>query len=289
MVDLSEVCRDAVDLLRPLWRKRSRPGRGPINVQLRTEPDLTVRGDPTELREVVTNVLKNAIDSIASGGRVTVSARRQRGQIHLRIRDNGSGIPSEILTKVFDPFYTTKGERGTGLGLSLSQQIVDQHGGSIKIDSKEGSGTTVSVMLPAAESGTERARGRTEAMRPAHAALRVVVVDDDSDVLKSLCTYLERSGYDVIPAVDGADGLKKTIEHKPDVVLTDVSMPGMDGIELCRRLHAVQPKLPIVLMSGWASDLNHASAREAGARDVLSKPFEMPEVTRLLAEVAEST
>ncbi len=116
----------------------------------------------------------------------------------------------------------------------------------------------------------------------------MVVVDDDRDVLKSLCTYLERSGYEVISASNGSEGLEKTMEHEPDVVLTDVSMPGMDGIELCRRLHEAQPHLPIVLMSGWASDLNHASAREAGAREVLSKPFEMPEVTRLLATVADT-
>lgn len=286
-VDMAEICRDAVDLLRPLWRKRQQSDSGRVTVQLRAEPELLVRGDPTELREVLTNIIKNALEGIREEGRITVAARRQRGQVHLAVEDDGAGIPSDVLSKVFEPFYTTKGERGTGLGLSLSRQIVEQHGGTINIDSVVGTGTRAEIRLPAAEPTVEVPQQETEDAESAQ-ALRVVVVDDDPDVLKSLCTYLERSGCQVISASNGADGLQLAFEHNPDVVLTDVAMPRMSGIELCRRLHERLPRLPIVLMSGWASDLNHASAREAGAHDVLSKPFEMPEVTRLLASVAAS-
>ncbi|MHC5012619.1 MAG: ATP-binding protein, partial [Planctomycetota bacterium] len=255
-LDMSEVCADAVDLLRPLWRGRRRGPRGPINVQIRTEPGLYVRGDPTELREVLTNVIKNAVDAVGKSGRITVSAARRQGLIRIRIEDDGPGISQENLTKVFDPFFTTKGERGTGLGLCLSQQIVERHGGSIRVDSEPGRGTTITFTLRATERPSPVGEGATEPEAPAADALKVVVVDDDAEVLRPLCSYLEKSGYEVISAADGAEGLQVTKAHEPDVVLTDIGMPGMDGIELCRQIQEMNPRVPIVLMSGWASDVD---------------------------------
>jgi signal transduction histidine kinase/CheY-like chemotaxis protein len=285
LVDIADVCRDAVDLMRPLWRGR-RPGH--LGVELESEPDLFVRGDPTELREVLTNLLKNAIDASPTGGTIRVQAASRQGRIHLRVSDQGMGIPPEMLPRIFDPFFTTKGERGTGLGLCLSQQIVERHGGRIEARSEAGKGTEFRINLPA----TERTPAAVEvtATSPDHQgrSLRIVVVDDDGEVLTPLCSYLERCGYQVVSASNAFDGLKTIETSPPDIVLTDIGMPGMDGIELCRRVHETLPRLPIILMSGWASDVDPNRARAAGARALIAKPFAMQQVTDLLRSLVST-
>jgi signal transduction histidine kinase/tetratricopeptide (TPR) repeat protein len=283
IVNVAEVCADAVEFLRPLWGTRRRHGRPPIAVRLRTEPHLYVRGDPTELREVVTNLLKNALDALDDGGEIRVSATRRDGRIRLRVEDDGQGIAPEHLPRIFDPFYSTKGERGTGLGLCLCQQIAERHGGEIHAESTLGEGTVVSVNLPetAAPNVATASQPAVGEHPPRH--FKILVVDDDQDVLRPLCTFLEKSGYEVVPARDAAEALTAVPSHHPDIVISDIGMPGMDGIELCRKLRASSPRLPIVLMSGWASEVDPARAREAGAGALLAKPFAMQQVTDLLA------
>jgi signal transduction histidine kinase/CheY-like chemotaxis protein len=282
-VDMTDVCSDAIDLLRPLWRGR-RGKRGAIVVHLHAEPRLFVRGDATELREVVTNVVKNALDAVADGGRVTVTAGRRAGRVRVTVVDDGPGIPAESIGRVFDPFFTTKGERGTGLGLCLSQQIVERHGGTITAESVFGQGATFTFTVPIADGPGATPPVPATPSVPIE-ALTVVVVDDDQAVLAPLCSYLERCGFRVCSAADGNEGLRVVAANDPDVVLTDIGMPGMDGIELCRRLQEVSPHLPIVLMSGWASDVDPVRARAAGARALLAKPFAMHQVTELLSTV----
>jgi signal transduction histidine kinase/ActR/RegA family two-component response regulator len=285
VVNVAEVCADAVEFLRPLWGTRRRHGRPPVAVRLRTDPSLFVRGDPTELREVLTNLIKNSLDALDDGGEIRVLASRREGRVRLRIEDDGQGIAPEHLPHIFDPFYSTKGERGTGLGLCLCQQIAERHSGEIHVDSKLGAGTTVTVTLPETPAPSGAQTPSTESAVQASRNFKVLVVDDDQDVLRPLCTFLEKSGYDVVPAKDAAEALTAVPSHRPDVVISDIGMPGMDGIELCRKLRASSPRLPIVLMSGWASEVDPARAREAGAGALLAKPFAMQQVTELLAAI----
>jgi signal transduction histidine kinase len=284
LLNLEQMCADAVDFLKPLWRTRRRQGLSPLHVQLQTEPNLVMRGDPTELREVVVNLIKNAIDASPGGGKITVTASRRQGQLRLRVEDSGVGIPAEHRSRVFDPFFTTKGDRGTGLGLSITQQIVHRHGGTIELDSEEGVGTQITITLPAAveaaQTGTPALPGGTTA-RP----LKVVVVDDDVEVLRPLCAYLQSSGYEVVSAQGGVEGLEAIQAARPDVVLSDIAMPGVSGIELCRRVQSMELGIPIVLMSGWASEVDPLQVRDAGAQALLAKPFSMQQVTELLSSV----
>ncbi len=288
-VDLGSLCRDAIDMLRPLWRSRRRDGRGAISVQVYADEGLLVRGDPTELREVVTNVIKNAVDSIEDEGQVVASVERRGGQVRLLIRDTGTGVPPDVQGKVFDPFFTTKGERGTGLGLPLCQQIIERHGGAISLTSQPGQGTSVSVTLPGTEGTEDRSKASLTSQRVRHDPITILVVDDDSQVRNTLSDYLRKEGHRVMTACDGVEGLKVAAQSRAQVVLTDIRMPEMDGIELCRRLHSEQPQLPVVLMSGWTADLDKAQAKEAGARDFLPKPLDMKHVLSLIATVTQTT
>jgi signal transduction histidine kinase/CheY-like chemotaxis protein/tetratricopeptide (TPR) repeat protein len=288
-VPVGEVCTDAIEFLRPLWSTRRRHGRPPIIVRALVEPGLRVQGNPTELREVLTNLIKNSIDALTDrGGTVMIRAVAEGRFVDLQVQDDGPGIRPEVLPRVFDPFFTTKGERGTGLGLCLSQKIAEQHGGELHLESVFGQGTTARLRLPVAT-----AAPRSEGGLAAHAGptdpdahnLSVLIVDDDSDVLRPLCAYLERSGYAVAAAQSGEHALDLLREAAPDVLLTDIGMPAMDGLELCRRAIALDPQLPVVLMSGWASEVDPASARAAGAQALLAKPFAMQQVSDLLQRV----
>ncbi len=290
-VKIEEMCSDAVEFLRPLWATRRRHGRPAIRVQVRCEDDLDVAGDPTELREVLTNLIKNALDALDDGGDITVSAAERDGEIRVRVEDTGSGVPEELLSKVFDPFFTTKGERGTGLGLALSQQIVERHGGSMTIDRGAGGvGTLVSITLPKLEDSASPvlADTATEDTSEGNGSIKVLVVDDDESVREPLCEYLELSGYEVHAARDGSEGLRAAPAVSPDIVISDVGMPGMDGLELCRRLRALLPELPVILISGWASGIKPVQARRAGARALLAKPFAMQQVTELVTSLTSA-
>jgi CheY-like chemotaxis protein len=251
-------------------------------VRVRASRGLTVRGDATELREVFTNLLKNSLEALDRGGVITLAAERKDGKIRVEVADDGPGIPSEILSKVFDPFFTTKGERGTGLGLCLCQQIVERHGGEIRLASDQVTGTTATVSLPEAASAAATALDSPVKRAEQPPALSVLVVDDDPNILSPLCAYLQRTGYRVTGAGTGADALASLAEHHPDVVISDIAMPGMDGIEFCRRLKQEFPDVPVVLMSGQASAIEPSRVRDAGAAALLPKPFTMRQVTQVL-------
>jgi CheY-like chemotaxis protein len=282
-LDLGVLCAEVVELLRPLWATRRLQGRPAIAVRVRAETGLTVRGQPTELREVVTNLVKNAVEALDRGGNLHVLADRADHRVRLEVVDDGTGISPEDLKRVFVPFFTTKGDRGTGLGLCLAQQIVERHGGEIHIRSALGSGTTATVLLPCEEPVMQSAR--REARSDGSGACKVLVVDDDPDVLGILCTYLQRRGYRVDGAGTAGEGLESAEATTPDVIISDIAMPGMDGIELCRRVKARMPDVPVVLMSGQASAIDPERIRTAGASALLPKPFTMRQVVDLLAEL----
>lgn len=287
-VDVTEMCRDAVEFLRPLWSTRRRRGRPPIHVRLDEPGVRLVRGDPTELREVITNLLKNSLDVLPEGGTIVVSVADADAQVLVSVEDDGPGIPEDVLPKVCDPFFTTKGERGTGLGLCLSQQIVERHGGTFLVDSQVGRGTRVSFRIATVDESNTMEVIEHPRVANTVAGARILVIDDDANVREPLCAYLEQAGFQVCSASNGEEGLAATPKHGPDIVISDVGMPGINGIEVCRQLRDAHPGLPVVLMSGWATGMNPIEARQAGARALLAKPFAMTQVTELLQSVLSS-
>ena len=287
-VDLAEVCADVVELLRPLWSSRRRGLKAPIAVRLRASGMAFVSGDPTELREVFTNLLKNSLDAVEGGGTVVIGVESRGGRVRVQVTDDGAGIPKDLLGKVFTPFFTTKGEKGTGLGLCLAQQIVERHGGDLTLASEVGHGTTATVEIPETAQGAmlAPASGRQEGR--AQSPCEIIIVDDDPNVLSPLCSYLQRSGFNIRGVGTASDALAQSRAQEPDLVISDIAMPGMDGIELCRQLKATLPKLPVVLMSGQASAIDPAKVREAGASALLAKPFTMRQVLDLVTALAQS-
>ncbi|HZU98837.1 MAG TPA: GAF domain-containing protein [Planctomycetota bacterium] len=260
-VDLARVAEDAVELTRPRWTNAGRP----IVVVLDATEPVPVLGVASELREVLTNVILNAVDALPRGGKIVVRAERTGDDALVSIADDGVGMSDEVLAHAFEPFFTTKGELGTGLGLSISAAIIEGHGGRIDIDSKIGAGTTITIRIPRA--------AETPAPLRAPAGRHVLVVDDDARVRSLVVGLLAADGHQVVAAASGEEALRVVASDEPlDLLVTDFLMPGMSGLALAQEARARRPRLGIVVVSGFCGDESSEDLARIGAR-VVTKPF----------------
>jgi CheY-like chemotaxis protein len=283
-VDLNQVVREALELTESSWRLE--PPRRGIVIQAATElaPDLpTTLGDPAELREVMTNLILNAVDAMPRGGTLTVSTARRGETIELRVVDTGVGIPEAVRSKIFDPFFTTKGPKGTGLGLSMTYGILSRHGATIAVDSQEGQGTIFTLVFPAG-AGAGVPVAEAEPSLPA-VALRCLVVDDEEDVGDMLADVLRSAGHTVAVARNASEGLSRVRGERLDLVFTDLSMPGMTGWELAREVRDAAPGLPVILVSGFAVEVSQDELQASGVHSVLAKPINIGELLDAAAAI----
>ena len=288
-VDANRVVREAVELLAYPLRVDN------IEVRLELAEDLpTLWADPHQLHQVVVNLITNAHQAMhgnTSTRRLTLRTRVKAAdsRVSLEVIDTGSGIPPEVLARVFEPFFTTKPVgQGTGLGLPLCLGIVEGHGGTIRVDSKLGEGTTITVELPVVA-----APATDTSPPPAHRALspgrRVLVVDDEPDVAGVLVDLLRAEHEQVEAVSDGRAALEKIEQATYDLILCDVRMPGLDGPELYRALRLLHPELlpRFVFLTG--DTLNPESwefVQQTGA-PCISKPFDFDEVYRVIGRALQ--
>jgi signal transduction histidine kinase len=245
--------------------------------------------DPGQIQQVVLNLVNNARDAMRAqgGGTLTVALAEHNRQLELVVSDTGHGIPAELLDSIFQPFVSTKGALngsatpGTGLGLAISHGIIEGHGGSIEVRSPSGEGATMIVRLPVVAATLAE---------PAPALpgppLRVLIVDDEPDVGRSLARLLEGHGHDVVVAQNAEAALRAFEARSYDVVLTDVVMPGMGGVALVRSLRALNPAAAVIAMSGQGGDLSEQQLAEAGVQALLRKPFALDELLREFERVS---
>ncbi|HWQ90551.1 MAG TPA: ATP-binding protein, partial [Clostridia bacterium] len=250
-----------------------------------------VDGDPTQLHQVVMNLCVNARDAMPEGGRLLISAenvtvdRDKAGlfadgkagpHLLLRVSDTGHGIPAAILEKVFDPFFTTKAlGQGTGLGLSTVLGIVRSHGGFLDVQTAPGQGTSFDVYLPA-QSQVAEATAEPPTPAACFGMGECVLVVDDEDHIRTItqCT-LATHGYEVLLAADGKEALQLLAanRHRLKAVITDIMMPGMDGVSLVYALREQHPRLPVIASTGWGQDGVRARLKALGVKSILQKPY----------------
>ena len=283
-VNVTSIVDEAVEFLRPLWTGPARARH--VNVRVFTQDGLESLGSATELREVVTNLLKNALDACGDEGRIEIRAHLEWPHISIEVEDSGPGIPPEVLPRIFDPFYTTKGDRGSGLGLPLSAQIMERHSGALSVLRTNSSGTVMRVVLPHFSAVAHTPTERPELPAPELSrSLRIIVVDDDENVREPLRRYLEQVGHDVSASSAAPQVVELLMSgDPPDLLITDISMAGMSGIELCKQALSIHPGLDIVLMTGRASYLEDAGVRNAGARALLAKPFPLQTIDGVIED-----
>jgi two-component system cell cycle sensor histidine kinase/response regulator CckA len=280
-VDLTALVRQAADAV---------PRRE--GVQIKTELDALplINGDPVGVRDAVDHILANALQAAPEASTVLVAARMDGDDAVISVSDTGTGMTPGVEGRIFEPFFTTK-PGATGLGLSLAQGIVARHGGHIDVETGSGRGTTVRIKFPVQGVSRPKAGRVRRAAAPAPGGpARCLVVDDDPQVRQMIGDILSNAGHSVVMAVDGSDGVEK-IKADPsvEVVITDLAMPKLNGLQLARVCKTLRPSLPVVMLTGWGVLLTEDELAEHGVDEVLSKPVRMDQVLGVLAAVRART
>lgn len=270
-----------------------------IDLRERIENEhLSILADATQIHQVLMNLCTNAGHAMRERGgileielsqlRVDATAVRSLGGLgpgayaRLVVSDTGHGIERDVIEKIFDPYFTTKKkDEGTGLGLAVARGIVKGHGGAIMVESKPGRGSVFQVLLPMLEDSKVDAAIETETALPTGKE-RILFVDDEKSLVKSTRGILERLGYTVVATTSSIEALETFRQHPDrfDLVITDLTMPGMTGVELSKGLLSIRPDIPIVLCTGFLDTVIDQEVGEAGICECLSKPVD----TRSLAE-----
>ena len=271
-VDVNQIVHDAVAIVRPRWEEKIARDNRPLDLRLDLGSIETINGRPAALTELMTNLILNALDAMPDGGTLTITTRGEpRQQITLTVADTGIGMPEPVRRRIFEPFFSTKGEGGSGLGLSMVYSIVRRHGGEIRVESEPGRGATFTLTFPVASEpvGAEPESALPRARRPA----RVLLVDDDPKVLGTLTEILRSVGHTVTAAASGAAGVAAYGPGRFDVVLSNLGMAGMNGWELAERLRRVDSDVVILFITGWGlRDEEHGRLKMLKIRKCLFKP-----------------
>ncbi|TMH55200.1 MAG: response regulator, partial [Betaproteobacteria bacterium] len=286
ILDLNAAVSHALESCRPLLEAR----RHTVELGLSDEP-LQIDADATRLSQVLLNLINNAVKYTPEGGRVWLETRRENDVAVLRVRDNGIGISAALLPKVFDLFVQgdrslDRTEGGLGIGLTLVRRLVEMHGGSVAAFSEgAGDGSEFVVRLPLA-----LGRVATPRMLPAepesHPRIRrrLLVVDDNRDFANTLSLLLETFGHEVRTVYDGRAVVPMATDYRPDAVLLDIGLPGMNGYEIARELRSAPAlaQVTLVAFTGYGQDEDRRRVREAGFDFHLVKPVEVGELTRVI-------
>ena len=246
-----------------------------------------VRGDTARLEQIFVNLLSNAIDAarkVAPPRRVSLEAWAHAGMVHVAVADNGPGVDAEVARRLFQPFVTTKGSRGTGLGLYVSRQLAREMGGDLELRSEPGEGARFVVCFPAASRrAAEAGEDAAAPAPPPHAlgGLTIMVVDDEESIRRPLTRYLARLGATVVDATDGLAALAKLRVLAVDAIVLDLRMPRMDGVELYTTLRRERPALAqrVLFLSGDPQQMQEVRAGIVPSERVLAKPVDLPVLT----------
>jgi PAS domain S-box-containing protein len=291
-VDVNQVVEQVVDLTRARWSNMALEKGVVIKVETSLAPELPhVLGAENELRDAVTNLLLNSVDALPEGGAITLSTSTDArdDQVIVEIRDTGVGMSETTRSRCLEPFFTTKGERGTGLGLPMVFGMVQRHGGELEIESELGRGTTMRMIFPRAPTGVTM---REQALKVPAGPLRILLIDDDPLLLRSLRDALELDEHVVLAAEGGQSGIDlfqaETRDGKKiDAVITDLGMPYVDGRKVAASIRGMDGKVPIIMLTGWGHRLIATDDRPEHVDRVLSKPPKMADLRGTLAELVQ--
>ncbi len=304
-VEVNSVIREAVTITRPRWEERMAERGVRLDLTLNLSVVPAVSGRPAEIREVLTNLILNAIDAMPRGGVLTISTRVASGHpliagepaasdhwlpapdlVEISVADTGVGIPDEVRQRIFDPFFTTKGEAGTGLGLSVSYSIIRRHGGEIQVESQVGQGTKFTIFLPVGSSDEAQPAPQEDSRRRRG---RILVVDDEPKVLAILTDMLRERGHAVTPAPDGASALEIFSQGSYDLVLVDIGMSGMNGWEVVASVRAIDQATSVAFITGWGlKEEDWERCRSLGVTHCLFKPVKPEELHRIVQDALAS-
>lgn len=279
-VDLNSLISEAVALTQPKWRDQAHARGVTIEVSLELERVPHVFGCGAELREVLMNLIFNAVDAMGDSGRIIIRTRALDEIASVEVSDTGCGMTAEVRQRCLEPFFSTKGEAGTGLGLSMVFGIIKRHDAQIEIESEPGRGTTVRLQFPVPDLIAPEAPDARGVPQP---SLKVLVVDDDRVTRDIITKYLKSDGYEVECADSGEAAMERLNSQDIDLLITDHGMPGMNGLQLLETSRTMGHRQPAILMSG--SSLDPAVKPEI-IRAFLPKPVRKKELQNVIRDIA---
>lgn len=291
-VGVQTICKESLDLVTSAAQRRG------LTLHLDCpQEQLALEADPVRLKQMLTNVLGNSIKFTPNGGEIFLEVRPDERQIHFVVRDTGIGISSQDQARLFQPFVQLDNSlarihAGTGLGLALVQRLANAHGGTVSLESAPSFGTTVTLSLPWEGQTTlflppeeSSGSGTTGIPRSVLDSPLVLLAEDNVDIRECVCEYLEGLGYRIETAGNGLEALEKAAGETPDLILMDVQMPHMDGLEATRRLRQdpLFKDLPIIAMTALAQESDSQRCLEAGANTYLAKPVRLRDLAAAVA------
>ena len=289
-VSVDQLLSDVSEITRPRWKGKAEAAGINIDFAVANHSGAHVLGDASELRDVLVNMIFNAVDAMSGGGRLALAVEQRDERVCVTVEDTGCGMSPEVRSRVFDPFFTTKGVEGMGLGLSVSYGIIRRHGGTIKVESEAGRGSTFRVILPSvgcagSTAGAGEAAGAPAAAHKKCNMTKILVVDDEAPVRELLCDILEDQGVEVTQAANGAEALARFEPGRFDAVLTDIGMPGMNGWELLRLISERDRQVPLAVITGWGELVSTHEEKAARVEWVLTKPFAISQICEIAQEI----
>jgi signal transduction histidine kinase/ActR/RegA family two-component response regulator len=284
---LNEIITEVVNITQPRWKDQTQKKGIQVGLAAQLGEIPLIMGNPSELREVLTNIIFNAVDAMPEGGKLTIATQPQaEGWVEVRIADTGIGMTEEVKKRIFDPFFTTKGVTNSGLGMSVSYGIIKRHGGEILIESELGKGTTFIIHLPTGYGEEETAVKEVTPIKESRQA-RILVIDDEDSVRDILSRMLKTKGHQVVVASNGEEGIEQFRSQPFDLVFTDLGMPKISGWEVGKTIKGINPKIPIAMITGWGMELDREKMSESGIDLIVSKPFNFDQVIHLVSEAME--
>jgi len=285
-VSINELVGQTIALTQPKWKAEAEVQGVSVDVHTDLQEIPPIAGSAAELREALTNLILNAVDAMPRGGTIAIHTCRDDGYVVLEIGDTGTGMSQEVRRHCLEPFFTTKGVRGTGLGLSMVYGIIQRHRGTIDIETELGKGTTFIIRLPVQTAQPQSAPLAT----PASVAqpLHVLVIDDEAVVRKIVGEYLKIDGHIVEAANSGHDGLERFRNSRFDLVLVDRAMPGMSGDQVAATIKSANPAVPVIMLTGFGSMMDADNEKPAGVDLVLGKPVTINALRTALSKVVVS-
>ncbi|WP_288341162.1 PAS domain-containing protein [uncultured Roseivirga sp.] len=297
-INIRELFNQVIDLTRAKWQNIPQQSGKVINISTQVDDNLPIlSGIAGELREALTNLIFNAVDAMPNGGNLSLRARVDNGQTHpsemilIEVSDTGIGMNEKTKRKCLDPFYSTKGERGTGLGLAMVYGTIERHEGNLHIQSTLGKGTTFILELPIHKNGKSNIKPAImNTPSEKNIAYKILVIDDDSVLLDALVDILIDEGHRAYGVGSGSEGIQTytscmNSDSPFDLVITDLGMPEMDGNQVAKNLKAKDPNAKIIMLTGWGQRIKELGEQSEAVNLIISKPPKISELREALVEV----
>ncbi len=282
-VDVNRVVEQTVSLAEPRWRNQAQLA----GINIKVETDLgevpPIQGSESEIRQALMNLVMNSIDAMPAGGVIRLRTRALNNGVAIAVDDTGVGMEEETRARCLEPFFSTKGSMGSGLGLAMVAGVLQRHRGTIQIDSALGEGTTVTLWLPAGKEGTRSSGPAMQLEEAAAPHLHVLAVDDDPVVRRYLQEALRAEGHTADLASSGGEAWEKFQKGVYDLVVMDRAMPDMSGDQLAERIKGISPQTPVLLLTGLGEIMLSDGEKPASVDVILPKPVRQADIREALA------